>query len=191
MSLKENMNYIKQEISSEEKFFESFFKVEKFWKKYKLIIIVLIASIIAYYSFINISSYIKEQNNIEANIAYNKLINNSSDKKSMDILKQKNKILLELAIYKNSKDTTLSNNIIYLKQISMFNKAIKENDLKVIESLIIDPNFVLRDYAIFNKALILSNNKNYNKAKETLQLIPDNSSVKSLSNLLAHYLLTK
>jgi len=191
MSLKENMDYIKQEISSEEKFFENFFKLEKFWKKYKLIIIVLIVSIIGYFAFTSISTYITEQNNIKANIAYNKLINNPKDKESISILKEKNKTLLDLAIYKNTKDNTLNNDIIYLKQIALFNKAIKNNDIKAINSLIMDQDFILRDYAIFNKALILSNNKQYKKAKEALSLINDNSNVKALSNLLAHYLLTK
>ena len=191
MSLKENINYIKQEISTEEKFFENFFKLEKFWKKYKLIIIVLISSIIGYFAFTSISTYIKEQNDAKANIAYNKLIKNPNDKESLSILKEKNKTLLDLAVYKNAKDNTLQNDVIYLKQIALFNKAIKNNDTKALDSLIMDQEFVLKDYAIFNKALILSNEKKYQKAKEALSLISDQSNVKALSNLLAHYLLTK
>ena len=42
MSLKENVSYIKDEISTEEQFFENFFKIEKFYKKYKKIILVII-----------------------------------------------------------------------------------------------------------------------------------------------------
>lgn len=191
MSLKENMDYIKQEISSEEKFFENFFKVEKFWKKYKIVIISVIVAILAYFAFTAINTYLKEQNAMEANIAYNKLLKNPNDKASIDILKKKNKTLLSLALYNNSKDSTKLNDILYLKQVAKFNNAIKNNDLKTIDSLILDPEFILRDYAIFNKALILSNNKQYKKAKQVLQLIPQESNVKNLSNILAHYLLTK
>ena len=39
MSLKEDVNYIKKEISAEESYMESVFKIEKTWKKYKTSII--------------------------------------------------------------------------------------------------------------------------------------------------------
>ena len=74
MSLKENVDYIKEEISNEEKFFESFFKVEKFYKKYKFIIIALVVLVLGYFITTNILSYVKEQNAIAANKAYNTLL---------------------------------------------------------------------------------------------------------------------
>ncbi len=37
MSLKENMDFVKEELNSEEKFLEGFVKLERFFKKYKLI----------------------------------------------------------------------------------------------------------------------------------------------------------
>jgi len=191
MSLKENVDFIKQEISSEEKFFENFFKLEKFWKKYKLIIIISLVAIFGYFIGNSVLKYINEQNAINANIAYNKLLSNPNDKQSIDILKEKNKVLLDLALYKIAKDNTLKNDILYLKQISLFNLAIKNNDIKALDTLILDSNFVLRDYAIFNKALILSSQKSYTKAKSALELIPEDSNIKSLSNMLKHYLLTK
>ena len=191
MSLKENVDFIKQEISSEEKFFENFFKLEKFWKKYKLIIIISLVAIFGYFIGNSVLKYINEQNAINANIAYNKLLSNPNDKQSIDILKEKNKVLLDLALYKIAKDNTLKNDILYLKQISLFNLAIKNNDIKALNNLILDSNFVLRDYAIFNKALILSSQKSYTKAKSALELIPEDSNIKSLSNMLKHYLLTK
>jgi len=191
MSLKENVDFIKQEISSEEKFFENFFKLEKFWKKYKLIIIISLVAVFGYFIGNSVLKYINEQNAINANIAYNKLLSNPNDKKSIDILKEKNKVLLDLALYKIAKDNTLKNDILYLKQISLYNLAIKNNDIKALNNLIFDSNFVLRDYAIFNKALILSSQKSYTKAKSALELIPEDSNIKSLSNMLKHYLLTK
>ena len=191
MSLKENVQYIKEEISSEEKFFESFFKLEKFYKKYKYLIILIVVGTLAYFISSNTISYINEQNTIEANAAYNKLLKNANDAESIKILKEKNTKLLELANYINSKDNTKDINIIYLKQIALYNKAIKNNDIKSLDKLIINPEFVLRDYAIFNKALIQAENKQYQKAKTTLNSIPKESAVTMLSNMLKHFLLTK
>ena len=46
MSIKDDVNYIKNELSSEEKFLESFVKTERFFKKYKKLIVVLIITVI-------------------------------------------------------------------------------------------------------------------------------------------------
>ncbi len=191
MSLKENINYIKEEVSNEDKIFESFFKLEKFYKKYKFIIIASIISILSYVITVNVLSYLKEQSDIKANIAYNKVLLNNKDDKSLQILKEENKVLFDIATYKNSNDNTLQNDVLYLKQIALFNKAIKEKDIKTIDSLIIDSNFLLRDYAIFNKALLLIDDKNYIKAKKTLEQIANTSEIKQASDLLKHFLLTK
>jgi len=191
MSLKENVDYIKQEISTEEQFFESFFKVEKIYKKYKLLIIGTVIAALVYFIGSAINDYIKEQNTIAANNAFNILIKNPKDKNALSVLEEKNKQLLEIVMYKNSKEFTLKNNVIFLDKIATFNQAIKNNDVKALNTLILDTKFVLRDYAIFNKALIQVNNKEYKKAKVTLNTIKDNSQVTTLSNLLKHYLLTK
>ena len=191
MSLKENVDYIKEEISNEEKFFESFFKVEKFYKKYKFIIIALVVLVLGYFITTNILSYVKEQNAIAANKAYNTLLQDPKNKEAMDILKEKNKTLFNIAMYKINKDNTADVDVIYLDNIAKFNKAVANNDIEQLNKLILDPTFVLKDYALFNKALILTNNKEYKKAKQTLKDISKDSQVNTLADLLRHYLLTK
>ena len=94
-------------------------------------------------------------------------------------------------MYKINKDNTADVDVIYLNNIAKFNKAVANNDIEQLNKLILDPTFVLKDYALFNKALILSNNKEYKKAKETLKNIDKNSQVNTLADLLRHYLLTK
>ena len=191
MSLKENVDYIKDEISNEEKFFESFFKVEKFYKKYKFIIIALVVTVLGYFIGSNILDYIKQQNAIAANKAFNLLMKNPNDKEQIKILEDKNKKLLQIAMYKNGKEIDGKVEVPYLDGIIALNKAIKNNDIKALDSLILNPNFVLKDYAIFNKALILTNNGNYKKAKITLENIDKDSQVNTIANLLKHYLLNK
>jgi hypothetical protein len=191
MSLKDNVDYIKQEISNEEKFFESFFKIEKLWKKNKLFIIVIIIAVIGYFAFNSISTYLKNENDIKANKAYNILLENPQDANNLQILQEKNKILLDVIKYKTNSDKNVEVNVQYLKEISKFNHAIKTNDIQLLDELIVNSEFLLRDYALFNKALIQTNNKAYDKAKKTLELIPQTSNVKAISSLLQHYLLTK
>jgi hypothetical protein len=191
MSIKENVSYIKDEISSEEKFFESFFKVEKFYKKYKIAIIGIVSLGFIYFIFTSINDYNTNQNIIKSNNLYTKVLSNPNDTVSLNALKKVNSKLYDIALYQISKDKTKSTNVEYLKEITQYNKAIQENDIKALDKLILNPDFLLKDFALFNKALIQSNNKEYKKAKMTLAIIPDNSAVLPLSNMLKHYLLTK
>lgn len=52
-------------------------------------------------------------------------------------------------------------------------------------------DFLLKEFAIFNRALILTKEGKFEEAKDTLKLIPQTSQVKDLVSILNHYLLTK
>lgn len=191
MSLKENVSFIKDEISTQEKFFENFFKIEKLYKKYKIVIFSVLALGIGYFATTTINSYLDEQNLIASNKAYNKVLKTPTDKINLAILKDTNEKLLQIAMYQTSTDKTKTNDIEFLKDISAYNKAIKDNDIKTLNTLIVNPDFILKDYALFNKALILVDNKEYATAKSTLKIITEQSAVAPLANMLKHYLLTK
>ena len=191
MSLKENVSYIQEEMSTEEKFFENFFKVEKLYKKYKIVIFTLAILVIGFIVINLVKNYTDEQNLIKSNQAYNKILLNPKDKQSIEVLKQSNKKLLEIALLQTSQNKTMPNSVEFLKEIAQYNKAIANNDITALNQLILNPDFLLKDFALFNKALILTNKNQYQKAKDTLNMIPDNSPVVTLSNMLKHYLLTK
>jgi hypothetical protein len=114
LSLKENLDAIKQEISAEEQFLESVIKGERFFKKYKKpilsVVAVMIIGAIGYTSY----SMIKESNLKASNVAYEKLLKNPNDKEALNILKNKNKEL-------------------YL--VFRFQQAIKKQDLKTLKEL--------------------------------------------------------
>lgn len=189
MSLKENVDYIKEEISTEETFLEKFLQLEKFYKKYKKAIFGVVA--VSFLSFVGvtISNYIKEQNLIQDNIMFNKVLSNSKDNVSLEYLKQNNQKLYKLAIYMNNKDS--STDLEFLKDLRIYTKAIKENNIDKISSVILHQDFLLKDFAIFNKALIQAENKQYKEAKETLSAISITSNIRELVNMLNHFLLTK
>ena len=97
MSLKENVNYVKDELNTEEKFLEGFVKIERFYKKNKLIVIALVVIIIGAVIGIYVTKSIQSSNKLEANIAFNKVLENPKDLESMNILKEKNKQLFQIA----------------------------------------------------------------------------------------------
>ena len=83
MSIKENVDYVKTELSSEEKFLENFVRSERFFKKYKTLIFAFVAIIIVAPIGILIKNKIDESNKFEANIAFNKVLENSNDAKAL------------------------------------------------------------------------------------------------------------
>ncbi len=191
MSLKENVSYIKEEISTEEQFFENFFKIEKFYKKYKKVIFSAVALGVIGFAGVTINSYMSDKNAIEANNAYTKVLENSADQASLDQLKSANETLFNIAKFQISQDKTIATDAEYLSDIASYNAAVAKGDLIALDGMIMNPNFLLKDFAVLSKALILIEKQDYKKAKQTIEKIDAQSRVLPLSNMVKHFLLTK
>lgn len=192
MSLKDNMDFVKEGLSSEEKFLESFVRVERIFKKYKLIIIsavvIIILAIVAMY----LTSYFKEQNTAKANIVFQELLKNPNDEKALETLKGLNTNLHDIVLYsQRDSKKDISINAKFFKELYAYEKAMKEQNVNKLGDLSMENNFLLKEFAIFNKALILAENGKYKESKDALKLIPETSQVKDLVALLNHYLITK
>lgn len=192
MSIKENVDYVKNELSSEEKFLENFVKSERFFKKYKTLIFAIIAlSILGAIGFV-IKTNIDESNKIEANIALTKFLD-TGDEKALATLKDKNEKLYEIALFLKAKkeNKTTEINIPLLKELAKFQMALETKNLTELGNLSVQGDFLLKEFAIFNKALLLANEGKFEESKTTLNQIPQTSKASELANLLNHYLLTK
>lgn len=193
MSLKENVDFVKDELSSEEKFLEGFVKIERFYKKNKVLIIaiatILVIGVVGFYT----TNYINNQSKIEANIAFNKFLKNPKDTEAMKILKEKNEQLFQVAQYLNaSKDgKNVDIQVKYLKELSQYQKALDTKNVNELNTISMQKDFLLKEFAIFDKALILTEQGKYEDAKVALKLIPSDSKVNDLVNVLKHYLVTK
>ena len=71
MSIKENVDYIKSELSSEEKLLEGFVKSERFFKKYKNLLIALVVAIVLGSIFYVVKKSFDESNKYESNLLLN------------------------------------------------------------------------------------------------------------------------
>lgn len=193
MSIKENVDYVKTELSSEEKFLENFVRSERFFKKYKTLIFAFIVVVIIGFIGIFIKKEFDESNKFEANLAFNKVLENSGDTKALADLKDKNKDLYEIALYlqakKDSKSVEI--NIPFLKELSKYQNALINKSVSELDNVSMQNDFLLKDFAVFNKALILANEGKFQEAKTTLALISETSKAFELAKLLNHYLLTK
>ncbi|MFK2822926.1 hypothetical protein [Arcobacter sp. YIC-80] len=189
MSMKENVDFVKGELNSEEKFLESFVKVERVFKKYKFPIIAVVVLLIALTVGLSVKSYMDEQNLIKANKAFETLLQNPKDEKALSTLKETNNKLYQVASYINGEKENIE--VKYLKELVAYNKALEENSIEKLNTLSMQNDFLLKEFAIFNKALLLANNGKYEEAKTALKLIPNDSKAFELANLLKHYLATK
>ena len=193
MSIKENVDYVKSELSSEEKFLENFVKGERFFKKYKTLIFGFIAVIFIGIIAIFIKNHLDESNKFEANIAFNKVLKNNNDTQALADLKEKSPQLYDVAIFLQAKNESKQTdiNVPLLKELSKYQTALANKSISELDNLSMQKDFLLKEFAIFNKALLLTNEEKFNEAKTSLALIPETSKAHELAKLLNHYLLTK
>ena len=192
MSIKENVDYIKSELSSEEKLLEGFVKSERFFKKYKNLLIALVVAIVLGSIFYVVKKSFDESNKYESNLLLNSYLE-KGDEKALEDLKNKNKNLYEVALYLKAKkdEKSVEISLPILKELLEFELAKKDSNLEALDKLSMKGDFLLKDYALFNKALILTNEGKYQEAKDTIAKISNDSRTIELVNLLNHYLLTK
>ncbi len=188
MSMKENIDFVKDELNSEEKFLESFVKLERFYKKNKVIILGAVGVILISVIAIGVKNYLDEQNKIKSNLAYEKVINNLEDKKALDELKKLNPKLYDVALYLKNDEKTKA---LYLKELVEYKKALKDKNVANLDTLSQKDSFLLKEFALFNEAVLLTQEGKYKEAKLKLDLIKKDSKAYELANLLRHHLVTK
>lgn len=193
MSIKQNVEHIKTELSNEEKFLESFVKVERFYKKYKNLLLVSVVVIVVAVAGISINNYLGAANKTAANEAFSTLLEDMNNAQAMEILKDKNPKLAQIIEAKKAKieGKSVSIDVQYLKELELYNEAIKNQDAEKLSQVLMQNDFTLKEYALFQKALILAQKENYKEAKEILEQIPQDSQVQQLASTLKHFLLTK
>lgn len=192
MSIKENVDYIKNELSNEEKFLENFVRTERFFKKYKkLIFTVVIAAVVGLIIYVTKNS-LDESNRYQSNLLLNSYIE-SADEKVLASLKDKNKKLYEVALFLQSRkdNTPVEISLPFLKELAQFEAAKISGNNEELNNLTMKNDFLLKEFALFNKALIFANEGKYQEAKDSLNQIPKDSKTFELASLLNHYLVTK
>ena len=190
MSLKENIDYIKEELNTEEKFLEKFIKFEQFYKKNKKVILglagIFVVGIFAY----SINNFIQQQKLEKSNKAYLIVLKNPADSANLSILKNNNKKLYEvyqfqMALKNGNKD--IDSGVDFLSDLSIYYKATNGKDINQLNDYSLSSKALLKDVAIFNEAYLLMKDNKIDEAKNRLSLISNESSIKELSNMLLHY----
>ncbi len=185
MSIKDDVNYVKDELTGDEKILQSAFKLEQIYRKHKLkiwsisVIILIVIGVNIGYSTYN------EHRLSEANSALLKLEKNPKDKTALDSLKKNNPKLYNLYLYSYAVE---QKDVASLKPLESLNNPI--GDLAryhkdVLSNRAGDSKYYY-DLSLVEKAYEALKAGKKDIARSKLALISENSPVASVARLLRH-----
>ncbi|PID47562.1 MAG: hypothetical protein CR967_04010 [Proteobacteria bacterium] len=183
MAIKEDLRAIKEEIGVEEQFIESLIKGERFFKKYKFIIIGAFVLLVILISGFYINDVLEKRRLDSTNEAYELLLKNPGDKNALELLKNKNKPLYEVFLFKEAsknKDEAQLRNLLnssldpFLKDIVKF--ELNDGNSETFKNI----QILLDGYKLLKDGKVA-------EAKKVFGSIPLNSNLQEIVKKLNHY----
>lgn len=189
VSVQDDINYVKKELSSDERVLESALKIETLYRKYKFIVWSVVIVLILFFVGNRVMDAMHESKLEKANQAFLTLQTNSEDAQALQVLKENNPLLSELFAY---------------------SQATKKKDIKMLETLGSSSNDIIADasrytvgvlnrkpvdsklykeLALFEEAYLAIQSGDTKKAKAKLELIDERSSLGMLTELFNHSLI--
>ena len=195
MSIKNDIEMVKEELNSEEKFFEKAVITEKFVKKYKNLMIGAVVALVIVVGA-NIAYDINKQNQItQANDALLILSKDSTNSEVLLTIKDISPELYDVWIYSNAvakKDMATikelrNSSAVMIGDLAKYEMAQDAKDAESLDSYASEQDAVYRDLALVQSAIILMNNSQIEKAHEELAKISAQSSLSKIAAALLHY----
>lgn len=195
MSLKENIDMVKEELNSEEKFFESAVKVERFVKKYRNAMIGAVSAIVVLVIANTLYEADKASTAEAANKAYATLLKNSDDKVAQAELQKLNSDLYDiwmLSVAVSGKDEAALSKLTTSKapvvaDIASYELAAISQDPAKLDSYSLRQQAVYKDMAAVEDAMLLLKEKKIDAAHSKLAMVAADSPLYQIAQLLLHY----
>ena len=195
MSLKDNISMVKEELNSEEKFFEKAVITEKFVKKYKNVMIGTIVVVVAVIGA-NIAYDINKQSQTTAaNEAFAILNKDAKNASALSELKSLSPDLYDVWIYSQAvvnKDlATLkelkSSKALIVSDLASYELAVDSKDIDKLDSYASKQNAIYKDLALVQSAVILMSSSKIEEAHQKLAQVSATSSLNKIVSALLHY----
>jgi len=195
LSLKENMEAIKEELSSEEKFFESAIKTERFVKKYRTpLIIGTSALLLVTLGTIGYQMFMDSKRE-KANNALTVLLINPSDEAAKKELMENNHELYDVwmlsqAVAKGDPEMLEQLNAskaFGVADIASYELAAIQQDPSKLERYTKMQGAFYKDLAVVEEALIMVRDGKVSAAHQQLQAIQENSPMYQIAQMVQHY----
>jgi outer membrane protein assembly factor BamD (BamD/ComL family) len=133
VSIKDDVNYVKKELSGDEKVLESAFKLETLYKKHKFKLWGVAIALVVFFGGRAIQETMHEAQLEKANEAFLVLQKNPTDETSFKILEENNPALLELFFY---------------------SQAVKNQDAKTLKTLSSSKNEIIADASAYTAGVL-------------------------------------
>jgi hypothetical protein len=195
LSLKENIEAVKKELSAEEQFLESVVKAEGFWKKYKKLVIALGVGLVLLALGSAFYKSMKEKSLNASNEAFAILQKNPTDASALETLKSKNPKLYELFLFSSEvksgdveKLKSLKSNIKdpILKDLLSYQEASLSS--KDLSSYALKQDALLKELATLELVYSLFKEGKGKEARTELSKIPETSRLYQMAQSFKHYL---
>jgi hypothetical protein len=195
LSLKENMEALKEELSSEEKFFESAVRTERFVKRYqKPLMAAVAASLLAVIGAIGYQTYTDAKLE-SSNAAFNLLLTNPADTQAEQTLKKDNPKLYDL--WKLSRgiaqhDVTIleglkNSEAFGVADIASYEAAAIKGDIQSLEKYTKQQGALYKDLALLELAVAAIEKGDIATAHQKIALISEESPLYQVATALSHY----
>ncbi len=195
MSLKNDIEMVKEELNSEEKFFEKAVITEKFIKKYKNIMIGTLSVIVISVSA-SIAYDMKQKSNVEnANKSLSILQKDSSNSKELLALKELSPNLYDVWLYSKamadndiaSLEKLKNSTTFIVEDLVKYELAQNADNIDSLNNYSLKQDAIYKDLAQIQVAVILINQGKISDAREKLFLIDKQSPLSNVTQLLLHY----
>ena len=195
MSIKEQVDFAKEELSQDEKLLAGLIKAERFYRRNKVLIIAVAALLVVGGIGYQAMEYMKQQRLLAANEAYLRLTADPSDREALKRLQEKNPALAALfeldravaagdvkglkALEKNS-DPVVS-------ALAAYHVAALEKSAQDLKNYRMKSGALVKDFALFDEAYLLLKAGKSAEARERLNRIAEGSPLSPAARMLAHY----
>jgi hypothetical protein len=192
LSIKDNISMVKEELNSEEKFFEKAVITEKFVKKYKKAMIASVVAIVFAVSA-NLVYDANENSKITAaNTALTKLMKDSKNAHALSELKTSSSELYDVWIFSQAvanKDLDAiknmkNSNTLVIDDLAKYELATNPRSLDDYASA---QDAIYRDLALVQSAVMLLEANKIDEAHNKLLKVSQESSLDKLVKTLLHY----
>lgn len=198
--LSKDLETIKSEFQNDEKLLENAFKLERLFKKYKFVLLGIVAVVVLWIAIVVASDYVEEKNAKEISQIYNELLISPQNTVLRENLKSKAPKLYDAFIYANLssqkeariaelEELSQSKNEL-IAQIASYELASLKEDLQALSTIAKNPKKQgdsLKDFAKVQEAYLLLKNNDIDKAREVLKGVSSESSLDSIARQMEHY----
>lgn len=189
MGLKENIQVVKKEISTEEQFLEGMIKSERFFKRNKKYIFSTVALIVLGVSGYTIDTLMTEQRLKASNEAYTMLLKDANNTSAQETLKQKNPKLYMMFLFETA---LLKGDVEALKEVALSKENPIVADVAAYQLSQLDLNSTLKGELMSGMVLLqegyaLLKEKKVDEARLKFAQIDANLPLKQIAKNLEHY----